>query len=178
VSVRLTVGGSAQTPTVRVVCRDSAHSVTVATVQREDRWDGSGLHYWHNVARMTNRERARWVAADIADRSALPRAYRDGNRGGFEWLRNGEPVSDSDAYTIGQAAHHGARRARSGVPEPGTLRGVTRVFELPKCACGARGIRRVSAETVELILDDLHARKVEVVDLADFRDLIATHRHA
>lgn len=171
---RLSFRPSEPEPVIRVVCRDRAHpaSVTVAELQREERWDGSGGHYWVKRARMSDKERAHWDQGELGDRTALPRDYRDPRpHSGFTWLRDGAPVPAEEAYTIGQAAHHGARRHRTGTPEPGILDGVARVFELPPCSCGAHGVRAVRADVVERILDAVWARGVNEIELANLRAL-------
>jgi hypothetical protein len=165
-------------PVIRVVCRGAKHaaSKTLAELKREDCWDGSGRHYWVRLSRMTNKERALWEQSEPAPGAPMPGDYRDARPGvGFAWLRHGEPVSVSEGYAIGQAYHHGSRSARTGTPEPGILDGVTRVFELPSCQCGAPGVPTVPGDVVERVLDEIHARGLEAVPLATFRAaLIAT----
>ena len=96
-----------------------------------------------------------------ADASRLPRL---GWVEGFHWLRHGQPVSEGEGYTIGQAFHHNARNARKGTPEPKTLDGITRHFTLCACACGTPGIGPMPAGQVEAALEQLHVAGRHEVD--------------
>ena len=168
------MSGNGMTPLIRVVCRDPGHgaSRTVAELQRKDRWDGSGRHYWVKRAKMSSKERDRWQRSEPGDGSPMPRDYRDWDgSSGFFWLRHGQPVPRGEGYAIGQAFHHNARERRTGTPEPGVLEGVVRVFELPRCRCGANGVRATRADVVECILDELWARGFDEVELTTFSAL-------
>ena len=173
-SFRIAVGPVEPDPVIEVICRDGQHSVRIAELRRDERWGGSGGHYWVRLARMTGREREAYQAAPRLG-EAMPRESRSPTDGGFRWLRHGEPVDTAEAYTIGQAYHHNALSGRTGTPEPGTLDGVTRVFSLRGCPrCAQRAVPVTLAEHVEFVLNRLHENGIHVVDLRTFRDAIAT----
>lgn len=176
----MTAGPRTPDPVMRIVCRSANHSTlrmkpttVLAELRREQRWDGSGGHYWVRLAPSTKRERKLWQASEPGDGTPMPRAFRDWNGvEGFHWLRHGQPVSEGEGYSIGQAFHHNARRARRGTPDPGTLDGITRHFVLSSCACGAPGLRPTLAEPIEAALDRLHAAHRDEVTCHELRAMI------
>jgi len=160
---------------VRVVCDLASpfhdrHGLTVIMdFLREDRWDGSGGHYWTTLAPMTELELERFHAAGLGDVAAVPRARRDPDRahGGFLYLRDGVPVTDVvEAREIGNALHHAAGPHRRGTPRAGILDGVTRHLEL-RCRCGERVT--ANARDAEATLDALTTAGATTVTLVNFK---------
>lgn len=143
----------------------------IAQLRREERWDGSGGHYWTMLPAMTTRELERWQASDPLDMSAYPRGYRDPKQG-FRWVRDGQLVTDPvESKAIAAAMHHGTGPGRKGEPASGILDGVHRHFELRKCKCGERGVRKPAAP-VEAVLERLNENTVSRVGLTGFRHAI------
>lgn len=177
----LTVGEPEPAIEITIVCSRPAHAhmglkgeMRIMRLRREERWDGSGGHYWVTATQMSKREQSGWQAKEPGDGSQMPRRYREGQNG-FRWLRHGEPVDQgAEGRAISNAMFHNAGPGRAGAPREGVLDGVTRHFELPRCRCGAAGLRKAAAP-VELVLDLLTERGRTSVGLDDFRALV---RHA
>lgn len=145
----------------------------LAQLRHEERGDGSGGHYWDMLPAMTVRELERWQASDPLDMTMYPRGYRDPKQG-FRWVKDGRLVTDpEESRAIAAAMHHGTGPGRKGAPAPGILDGVYRHFELRKCKCGERGVRRPAAP-VEAVLERLNENLVARVGLVGFRRAIDT----